>query len=116
VTFAPSPAGGVTWSIAGAANTPTATAAQGCTAHRGRFPALIGKSEPEARAALVKMRGITTIRSGGPGMPAVRMLMVAGSLLRWPTLRGWRTALHRAAWRDAWPAFAAGIKARTQAA
>jgi hypothetical protein len=72
VTFAPSPAGGVTWSIAGAANTPTAASAQGCAAHRGRFPALIGKSEPEARAALVKMGGITTIRSGGPGMPATR--------------------------------------------
>lgn len=72
VTFAPSPAGGVTWSIAGTANTPTAAAAEGCAAHRGRFPALIGKSEPEARAALVKMGGIATIRSGGPGMPATR--------------------------------------------
>ncbi len=63
VTVTPSARGGATWSIA---------ATQGCTAHRGRFAALIGRSEPEARAALVKMGGIMTIRSGGPGMPMTR--------------------------------------------
>jgi hypothetical protein len=72
MTFAPSPAGGVTWSIGGTASTPNAAAAEGCAAHRGHFPALIGKREPEVRTALVKMGGITTIRSGAPGMPATR--------------------------------------------
>jgi hypothetical protein len=59
-------------SHAGSLSPPTAASAEGCAAHRRRFPALIGKSEPEARAALVKMGGIATIRSGRPGMPATR--------------------------------------------
>jgi hypothetical protein len=72
VRFAPAPSGGVTWSIASQPDRPAAAATAGCAAHRERFAALIGKSEPEARAALVKMGGILTIRSGGPGMPMTR--------------------------------------------
>jgi hypothetical protein len=72
VTFTPAQAGGVTWSIAATADKPTTAAARGCAAHRERFPALLGKSEPEARAALVEMGGITMIRSGGPGMAMTR--------------------------------------------
>lgn len=70
VSFAPAPSGGVTWSIASPPD--RSAAAAGCAAHRERFAALIGKSEPEARAALVKMGGIMTIRSGAPGMPMTR--------------------------------------------
>lgn len=64
VTFTPCPEGGAAWRMA--------AAAQGCAAHRDRFAALIGRSEPEARAALATMGGIATIRSGGPGMPMSR--------------------------------------------
>lgn len=70
VSFAPAPSGGVTWSIASPPD--RSAAAAGCAAHRERFAALIGKSEPEVRAALVKMGGIMTIRSGAPGMPMTR--------------------------------------------
>ena len=62
----------MTWSISGTADKPTTAVARGCAAHRDRFPALLGKSEPEARAALVEMGGITMIRSGGPGMAMTR--------------------------------------------
>jgi hypothetical protein len=72
VPFTPSARGGATWSIAASADRLPTPATQDCAAHRDGFAALIGKSEPEARAALANMGGIMTIRSGGPGMPMTR--------------------------------------------
>lgn len=43
-----------------------------CATQRDRFAALLGRSEAEVRAELAKHGGITTIRSGGPGMKATR--------------------------------------------
>ena len=44
----------------------------GCAAHQARFPALLGKSPEEVRAALQAMPGITAVRMGGPNTPMTR--------------------------------------------
>lgn len=50
----------------------SATHMPGCATQRDRIAALLGRSEAEVRAELAKHGGITTIRSGAPGMKATR--------------------------------------------
>ena len=50
----------------------SATNMPDCATQPDRFAALLGRSEPEVRLDLAKHGGITTIRSGGPGMKTTR--------------------------------------------